>query len=221
MEPTEAMPDTLHCDVLVVGAGNAALCAALAARESGADVLVLERAPFDDRGGNSRYTAGAIRFAFDGVEDYVRVVPDLSPSELANADFGRYTRDEYFDDMARVTQYRAHPDMVETLVNNSLETVVWMNKKGVKFNPSYGRQAFKVDGKFKFWGGLAAEVTGGGPGLIDNLTSSCERQQIRILYDARAHELLFDGARVGGARVRQNGGNVDIHAKSTVLAAGD
>jgi tricarballylate dehydrogenase len=220
MEPTEAMPDTLHCDVLVVGAGNAALCAALAARESGADVLVLERAPFDDRGGNSRYTAGAIRFAFDGVEDYVRVVPDLSPSELANADFGRYTREEYFDDMARVTQYRAHPDMVETLVNNSLETVVWMNGKGVKFNPSYGRQAFKVDGKFKFWGGLAAEVTGGGPGLIDNLTSSCERQQIRILYDARAHELLFDGARVGGARVRQNGGNVDIRAKSTVLAAG-
>jgi tricarballylate dehydrogenase len=220
MEPTEAMPDTLHCDVLIVGAGNAALCAALAARESGVDVLVLERAPFDDRGGNSRYTAGAIRFAFNGVDDYVRVVPDLSPSELANADFGAYSREEYFDDMARVTQYRAHPDMVETLVNNSLETVVWMNKKGVKFNPSYGRQAFKVDGKFKFWGGLAAEVTGGGPGLIDNLTTACERQQIRILYDARAHELLFDGAKVGGARVRQNGTNIEIRAKSTVLAAG-
>jgi len=212
--------ETLNCDVLVVGAGNAALCAALAAREGGAEVLVLERAPFDDRGGNSRYTAGAIRFVFDGVEDYVRVVPDLSPAELANADFGRYTREEYFDDVARVTQYRAHPDMVETLVNNSLETIVWMHGKGVKFNPSYGRQAFKVDGKFKFWGGLAAEVTGGGPGLIDYLTRSCEHQQIRILYGARAHELIFDGARVGGARVRQDGRNIEIHAKSTVLAAG-
>ena len=212
--------ETLNCDVLVVGAGNAALCAALAARENGASVLVLERAPFDDRGGNSRYTAGAIRFAFDGVDDYRRVVPDLSPSELANADFGRYPSEEYFDDMARVTQYRAHPDMVETLVDNSLDTVVWMRGKGVKFNPSYGRQAFKVDGKFKFWGGLAAEVTGGGPGLIDNLTQSCERQQIRILYGARAHELIFDGARVGGARVRQDGRNIEVHAKSTVLAAG-
>jgi tricarballylate dehydrogenase len=212
--------ETLNCDVLVVGAGNAALCAAPAARESGADVIVLERAPFDDRGGNSRYTAGAIRFVFDGVEDYVRVVPDLSTAELANADFGRYTREEYFDDMARVTQYRAHPDMVETLVDNSLDTIVWMHGKGVKFNPSYGRQAFKVDGKFKFWGGLAAEVTGGGPGLIDNLTQSCERLQIRILYGARAHELIFDGARVGGARVRQDGRNIEIHAKSTVLAAG-
>ncbi len=212
--------DTLYCDVLVVGAGNAALCAALAARESGASVLVLERAPFDERGGNSRYTAGAIRFAFDGVEDYVRVVPDLSPSELANADFGSYSRDQFFDDMARVTQYRAHPDLVETLVNSSLETVVWMNRKGVKFNPSYGRQAFKVNGKFKFWGGLAAEVTGGGPGLVDYLTTACERQQIRILYDARAHELIFDGARVEGARVRQDGRNLEIRAKATVLAAG-
>jgi len=212
--------ETLNCDVLVVGAGNAALCAALAARERGASLLVLERAPFDDRGGNSRYTAGAIRFAFDGVDDYRRVVPDLSPSELANADFGRYPSEEYFDDMARVTQYRAHPDMVETLVDNSLDTVVWMRGKGVKFNPSYGRQAFKVDGKFKFWGGLAAEVTGGGPGLIDNLTESCERQQIRILYGARAHELIFDSARVGGARVRQDGRNIEVHAKSTVLAAG-
>ncbi|HEX3501534.1 MAG TPA: FAD-dependent tricarballylate dehydrogenase TcuA, partial [Stellaceae bacterium] len=99
-------------------------------------------------------------------------------------------------------------------------TVAWMREQGVRFNPSYGRQAFKVDGKFKFWGGLAAEVTGGGPGLIDNLTSACERQQIRILYDARAYELLFDGARVGGARVRQNGKTIEIRAKSTVLAAG-
>src|SRR5260221_394996 len=145
------MADTMDCDVLVVGAGNAALCAALAAREAGGRVVVLERAPFDDRGGNSRFTAGAMRFAYDGVEDYTRVVNDLSPSELANADFGTYTRDQFFDDMARVTQYRAHPDMVELLVTRSLDTMVWMREKGVRFNPSYGRQAFKVEGKFKFW----------------------------------------------------------------------
>src|SRR5712692_194495 len=208
-----AASDSVDCDVLVVGAGNAALCAALAARDTGASVIVLERAPFEERGGNSRYTAGAIRFAFDGVEDYKRVVPDLSPAELANADFGSYSRDEYFDDMARVTQYRAHPDLVEILVNESLDTVVWMVGKGVRFNPSYGRQAFKVNGRFKFWGGLAAEVTGGGPGLIDNLTASCERRQIRILYGARAVELLFDGVRVGGARVRHEGQRLEIHAK--------
>jgi tricarballylate dehydrogenase len=214
------MSDAMQCDVLVVGAGNAAFCAALAARDEGASVIVLERAPFEDRGGNSRYTAGAIRFAYDGVEDYSRVVPDLSAEEKANADFGSYARDAYFDDMARVTQYRAHPDLVEILVNNSLETVVWMRGKGVRFNPSYGRQAFKVDGKFKFWGGLAAEVTGGGPGLIENLTAAAERHQIRVLYDTRALSLLFDGARIEGARVRRAGKDFDIRAEAVVLASG-
>ena len=58
-----------NSDVVVVGAGNAAMCAALAAREQGADVVVLERAPEDESGGNTRFTAGAIRFAYDGVED--------------------------------------------------------------------------------------------------------------------------------------------------------
>src|SRR5260221_2801815 len=97
----DSQPDTLHCDVLVVGAGNAALCAALAARESGANVLVLERAPFDERGGNSRYTAGAIRFVFDGGDDYVRVVPHPSPSALAHAHFRASSRDPDFDGTAR------------------------------------------------------------------------------------------------------------------------
>jgi tricarballylate dehydrogenase len=214
------MPETLQCDVLVVGAGNAAFCAALAARDAGASVIMLERAPHDDRGGNSRYTAGAIRFAYDGVDDYSRVVPDLSPEEKANADFGAYSKDAFFDDMARVTQYRAHPDLVEILVNSSLDTVVWMHGKGVRFNPSYGRQAFKVDGKFKFWGGLAAEVTGGGPGLIDALTTAAERHRIRILYEARALSLLYEGERVEGVRVRQHGKTFDIPAKAVILAAG-
>ena len=141
-------------DVVVVGAGNAALTAALAAREQGAKVLVLERAPFDERGGNSRYTAGAIRFAYEGLDDLLKVMPDLNEEEIKNTDFGTYGRDKYFDDMARKTQYRADPDMVEMLIDHSLDTLIWMGSKGIKFQPSYGRQAFKVDGRFKFWGGL-------------------------------------------------------------------
>ena len=75
-------------DVVVVGAGNAALTAALAAREQGAKGLVLERAPFDERGGNSRYTAGAIRFAYEGLDDLLKVMPDLNEEEIKNTDFG-------------------------------------------------------------------------------------------------------------------------------------
>ncbi len=80
----------LGADVVVVGAGNAALCAALAAREQGAKVLVLERAPEDERGGNSAFTAGAMRVAFDGLDDLVELVPDLSSEERRDTDFGSY-----------------------------------------------------------------------------------------------------------------------------------
>ena len=77
-------------DVVVIGAGNAACCAALAASEQGANVLVLERAPESESGGNSRFTAGAIRFAYDGVDDLVALMPDLTESELSRTDFGSY-----------------------------------------------------------------------------------------------------------------------------------
>ena len=91
-------------DVVVVGAGNAAFCAALAARENGARVLVLERAPEDEAGGNSRFTAGLMRVAYNGVEDLKRAIPDLSAEEIARTDFGAYTEEQFLDDMARVTE---------------------------------------------------------------------------------------------------------------------
>src|SRR5712691_7771263 len=96
-------------DVVVVGAGNAALCAALAARESGVSVLVLECAPQSERGGNSRFTAGAMRVAYSGVDDLARLMPDLTDEERANTDFGVYSQDQFYDDICRVTQYRTNP----------------------------------------------------------------------------------------------------------------
>src|SRR5947209_17158679 len=132
-------------DVIVVGAGNAAFCAALAAREQGASVVMLEAAPEDEAGGNSRFTAGSIRVVYNGVEDIKTLVPDLTEAEVATTDFGTYTADQFFDDMARVTQHRADPDLVELLVTNGFDTLVWMRDKGVRVIPNYVRQAFKVD----------------------------------------------------------------------------
>ncbi|HZA02374.1 MAG TPA: FAD-binding protein, partial [Hyphomicrobiaceae bacterium] len=145
-------------DIVVIGAGNAALSAALSARECGASVLVLECAPEEESGGNSRFTAGAMRFAYRGVEDIKAIVPDLTESEIAASDFGTYTEDQFFDDMFRVTQHRADPDLVEVLVRNSFSTMSWLREKGVRFQPIWGRQAFKIGGTFKFWGGLALET---------------------------------------------------------------
>ncbi len=207
-------------DVVVVGAGNAAMCAALAARENGAGVLVLERAPEDEAGGNSRFTAGAMRTVYNGVDDLRELMPDLTDSEIENTDFGTYTKDQFWDDMARITEYRTDPDMAEILIDGSHPAMLWMREKGVRFAPIWGRQAFLVDGKFKFWGGLTVEVTGGGEGLVEYLHKALDDNGIEIRYGARALSLISDGIRVSGVRVRQGDEITEIPARSVVLAAG-
>ncbi|MPY69913.1 MAG: FAD-dependent oxidoreductase [Alphaproteobacteria bacterium] len=206
-------------DVIVIGAGNAAGCAALAARDAGCDVVMLERAPEDEAGGNTRFTAGAMRVVYNGVEDIQKLV-ELSETEIETTDFGTYTQDQFFDDIFRVTQYRCDPEMAETLVTRSLDTLVWMRSKGIEFVPIYGRQAFKIDGKFKFWGGLTVETRGGGPGLYDALQASTSKNGIPTLFNTRALELLYDGVKVTGVRVKSGGELRDMKAKCVVIAAG-
>jgi len=207
-------------DVVVIGAGNAAFCAALAAAEAGASVLMLERAPEAESGGNSRFTAGAFRCVYDGVEDLKALMPDLSAEEIARTDFGSYPEEKFFDDMGRVTEYRTDPDLCELLVKRSKETMRWMRANGIRFAPIFGRQAFKVDGKFKFWGGLTVEAWGGGPGLIAGLTEAARKKGIAIAYETRALALVAGDGGVTGVRVRHGGKSVEIAAKSVVLAAG-
>src|SRR3546814_685841 len=206
-------------DVIVVGAGNAAMCAALAAEENGAKVVMLERAPESEAGGNSRYTAGAMRFAHNGLQDILTLV-DLNPDEIENNDFGTYTTDDFYDDMFRVTQYRTDPDLCETLVTRSFETMQWMRAKGIRFMPMYGRQAFKVDGKFKFWGGLVLEVWGGGPGLYEQELKAVQERGIEVLFETRATSLLYDEEKVYGVKVKHKGTVREIHAKAVILASG-
>jgi tricarballylate dehydrogenase len=207
-------------DVIVVGAGNAALCAALAAAESGAKVIVLERAPEALSGGNSRFAAGAMRIAYRGVDDLQALMPDLAAADVARTDFGTYGADQFFDDMLRVTRWRCDADLAAILVERSFAAVEWLRGKGVRFQPSYGRQAFQVEGRFKFWGGLAVEAWGGGPGLVAAETEAARRAGVEIRYRCRATELLYDGAAVLGVRVRDAGRPAEIRARSVVLAAG-
>ena len=207
-------------DVIVVGGGNAALCAALSASESVKKVLVLERAPEDEAGGNSRFTAGLFRLAYRGPEDLKTLIPDLSEQEIANTDFGTYTEEQFLDDMARVTEYRCDPDLTEVLVKNSLSTVRWMRQRGVRFTAAWGRQAFKIGGKFKFWGGLTVEAVGGGPGLVESLTQIAKKAGIEILYGARALSLVADDSGVHGVVVKHQGKTKTLSSKSVVLAAG-
>src|SRR5688572_2368431 len=102
-------------DVVVVGAGNAAACAALAAREHGCSVIMLEAAPEEECGGNSRYTAGITRLVFNNADDIAALVPDMTEEEKRDNDFGSFSADEFFDTMGRITNYRCDPDLTEVL----------------------------------------------------------------------------------------------------------
>ena len=208
-------------DLVVVGAGNAALAAALTAREAGASVIVLEAAPVAERGGNSAYTGGALRIVYDSVDDLRKVMPELSDQELHTTDFGTYSAGQYFDDMARLTHYRAQVELVETLVAGSRPALEWMRAKGVRFQPSYHRQAFKVDGRFRFWGGLAVESWGGGAGMMDALYKAANAVDVPVHYETRAVELQRnDDGVVVGVTARRNGKTIFYRAKAVVLAAG-
>ena len=206
-------------DVIVVGGGNAALCAALSASEHAKRILVLERSPEEEAGGNSRFTAGLMRVAYAGVEDLKKVI-ELSPEEIERTDFGTYTEEQFLDDVARVTEYRCDPDLTELLVKNSLPAVIWMRSKGVRFTAAWGRQAFNIGGRFKFWGGLTVEAVGGGPGLVESLTSAAKKNGIEIWYGARATSLVADDDGVHGVRVKYQGKTREIRSRSVVLAAG-
>src|SRR5205807_484507 len=210
--------DAQSHDVVVVGGGNAALCAALAAAEQGAKVALIERAPEAKRGGNSNFTGGGFRMVHHGVEDIKRIVPDLSDADIARTDFGEYPAEEYLDDLGRITQYYIDPDLAETLVKSSTDTVHWLMERGVKFLPNYGRQAYNHEGKFKFFGGVVIYANGGGAGLVASEYKAADKHGITVRYGARAQTLLRGPKGIEGVRVLIEGTEETIRARAVVLA---
>jgi tricarballylate dehydrogenase len=206
-------------DVVVVGKGNAALCAALAARDEGAQVAMLEAATEDEHGGNSRFAGGVMRFSYAGVED-LRRVTDISDEEAANSDFGTNTREEFLDTIYRLTSYRTDADLSEILVNGSLDAMAWLRSKGARFILNHGRQSGMVNGKRKYFGNMPIEVNGGGAGLVQYLDAAVKKAGIEIHYETRATALLYDGERVSGVRAQKRGKLAEFRAKSVVLACG-
>jgi tricarballylate dehydrogenase len=212
--------DTTY-DVLIVGAGNAALCAAIAAAERGARTLVLEKAPEYFRGGNTYFTGGIIRCAYNGMEDIKALIPDMTPEEEATTEVGKYDEDQFYSDVMRVTEGLADPELAQILVSQSHPTLLWLREKGVRFVLAFGRQAFKVDGKYHFWGGLVVESVGAGKGLSDQQFEVAERLGVEVRYQTKGVRLIQDRkGKVCGVVAQGPEGFEELSAKTVVLASG-
>src|SRR3990167_2815637 len=95
-----------------------------------------------------------------------------------------------------------------------------MRKLGVRFQVSYGRQAVKVNGRFRFWGGLPCEVWGGGPGILEAYYRAADKAGIEVRHYTYALDLVLDQRRVVGVRCASQGGTFTVRAKAVVLACG-
>lgn len=207
-------------DVVVVGAGNAALCAAISSREKGANVLVLEKAPLNKRGGNSFFTDGAIRFAYQGIEEIRKVIPSITDEEDKKINMPVYSEEDYYNDLMRVTEGKSDPELANQLVSKSFETITWMQSHGVEFELNYENQSFEKEGKHHFWGGLPVKTLNKGVGLVKLLNDRANELGIDIWYESQAVKLITENEELTAVIVQQGEQSVTVKTSSVILACG-
>jgi phytoene dehydrogenase-like protein len=214
------MAGTIY-DVIVIGAGNAGLTAALAARQQETRVLLLDKCPKAARGGNTRFSGGGFRFTYNNLDDMRPMLPSLTNEEAAKMEVGTYSRAEFFEDVMQVTEYAADKRLTRILVDQSYATARWLTDMNVKWILSTSTHAVKMGGKIKFPSGRVISVNDGGLGLVEMLFPTAEKNGIEIIYEAKATALSVDArGKVSGVRVQAAQGLVDFQSRAVVLAAG-
>jgi len=183
-------------DVLVIGGGNAALCAAISARRQGASVLVLEGAPKFYRGGNTRHTRN-MRCAHDEATEILT---------------GPYTEQEFWEDLLRVTGGETDEELARFMIAESKDILNWIVEQGVRWQPSLG-------GTLSL-GRTNSFFLGGGRAMLNALYRTAEELGVGILYDAEVIDLEIDNGMFLSATLKRGDGRVSVRAVALVAAAG-
>ncbi|KAI1338135.1 FAD/NAD-P-binding domain-containing protein [Xylariaceae sp. FL0016] len=214
-------------DVIVVGGGNAGFSAATTAAQAGARVCVLEKAPLEDSGGNTYFTAAGYRTCFDGLQDLLPYLYQSDgtkglPRELTETiEMAPYTKEDFHADLDRVTKGRADPVLANILVDNSREAVQWMFDNGARFMLSFNRQAFLVDNKYKFWGGMVMNMIGQGKGLFQWHLELAQKHGVDVRFSSPVVDLIDnpEASEVKGVKVLSHGRYKLLEAKGGVVLA--
>jgi tricarballylate dehydrogenase len=210
-------------DVVVVGAGNAALAAAVSAREQGAaSVVALEKAPRELRGGNTHYSGGLLRFAYDRAEELRPLVPDAEhhvPGFLAGVE--PYPAARFHADLERVTEGRSDPELARILIGGSYDTVRWMAGLGIAMEPAVSLSGVRVGDTIKWSPGAVVRARHEGVGLSAMWFAAAEKRDVEVRYASSAVRLLQDRRGVvTGVVVREDAGFREISAQAVVLGCG-
>jgi tricarballylate dehydrogenase len=212
---------TADYDVVVVGAGNAALVAALTAHEAGARVLVLEAASFEERGGNSRFSGSIFRAVHHGLDSIRPILADPDESGMDKVTVGPYPRQRYIDEWLSTSQGLPPRQLVETVVDRSFETLEWMGAHGVEWELTVSKlfDPGKLDRVYDLPPGGAIRVRHEGVGLMAALFKAVEDAGIDVWYNSPAADLLTQGSTVVGVLVRRERRFDEVRG-SVVLACG-
>ncbi|MDA8747577.1 FAD-dependent tricarballylate dehydrogenase TcuA [Litoreibacter sp.] len=204
-------------NTIIVGSGNAALSAGIAALERGVKVLILEKADEAMSGGNTKYTAGAMRFSYNSGEELLPLLKDRDDARLPNTDLGSYTQEKFGADLLGFNDGRPLSIEQKTLVAESYETVKWLASHDVKFQPIYARQSFEKDGRHVFWGGLTLASDNEGVGLFDQQLAAFKRLGGKIQYNTAVTKLLQENGVVSGVTTSTG---EELQTDAVILACG-
>jgi succinate dehydrogenase/fumarate reductase flavoprotein subunit len=209
-------------DCIVVGSGHAGSCAALSASDSGLKrVLIIDKCPAEWVGGNGYFTAGGHRTVHSGLEDVLPIVRNVDAETAAKVDMSPYTAQDFVEDVMRVSGGRSDPALVDALVAGSRDAIGWLSERvNMPFQLAFHRQAYEVNGRQQFWGGMVLSVEDGGKGLIRAHREALETAGVETWFDTAAVELVYENGRITGLIVNRNGELTRLATPSVVLACG-
>lgn len=212
------MSASQHCDIIVIGGGSSAFEAAVAARMAGAErVVMLEKAPESQAGGNARFSHTGFRFVFSGKEELRSFIPDVPADIFDTMQIDEYTRQEFIDDLNRVTQDRIDPVLAAHMVDKSNEALHWMKQAGIVWAPD---KFVVVNGKRYFEPGNILQPLGGGRGQLQQWRAIAEKLNVDIRFQSKVIRLHGDQSRVDGVRVLTPDGTYDLTAQAVIACSG-